>query len=162
MFAYCNNNPVNFIDKNGNSMTNAMEWASTMWWLCCVDTVLPIGDIVYSVVLICFVCEAISITPISLPQQGTVSEVVDAPAVDAGKQGKHVPGHQNNDENKSQWNEGEDGVKQTQEAWQNGETVKPDGSVKIGQSSDGRTIKVHMDQRGHIHGYPIIRPIIHP
>jgi len=92
----------------------------------------------------------------TLPNQGKVTGGVDgAPSVDAGKQGKHVPGHNSESEGKSKWDEGENGVKETQEAWQNGTTVKPDGSVRVGKSSDGRKVKVHQDKNGNIHGYPV-------
>lgn len=40
-------------------------------------------------------------------------------------------------------------------AWKNGKTVKPDGSVRVGKSADGRSIKVHQDKKGLIHGCPI-------
>ena len=96
--------------------------------------------------------------PSNLPHQGEVSEIPDAPPVDAGSQGKHVPGHNNNDPKRSQWKVGENGVKQTQEAWKNGKIDpkgRPYGSVRIGQSSDGRIIRVHINGSGHIHGYPI-------
>jgi len=92
-----------------------------------------------------------------LPNQGNVDGGVEgAPPVDAGKQGKHVPGHNNEAKGKSKWNVGETGVRETQEAWVNGKaTNKKDGSVRTGQSSDGRNIKVHQDRKGRIHGYPI-------
>lgn len=48
MYAYCNNNPVNMVDQNGEASTIAQWWTSTMWWLCAVDTMLPIGDIIYA------------------------------------------------------------------------------------------------------------------
>lgn len=90
-----------------------------------------------------------------LPNQGTVTGGVEgAPPVDAGKQGKHIPEHNNEEEGKSKWNKGENGVGETQEAWKNGTNVKPDGSVRIGQGSSGRKIKVHQDGKGNIHGYP--------
>ena len=48
MFAYCNNNPVNFADKNGEEPVALLKaWTSSMWWLCGVDTILPIGDVIY-------------------------------------------------------------------------------------------------------------------
>ncbi|SHK54270.1 hypothetical protein [Paramaledivibacter caminithermalis] len=84
-----------------------------------------------------------------LPNQGKVSDpdYTDVPPVDAGKQGKHVPGHNNNDSSKSQW--------------PRGTTVKPDGSVRvydfrrpIGPNGETR-VKVHKDTKGNIHGYPV-------
>lgn len=89
----------------------------------------------------------------SLPQQGKVTAVPDAPPVDAGNQGKHVIGHHNdNDPTRSKWRKGENGVRQTQEAWKNSRQVGP--NVRIGTSKDGRTIKIHFGKKG-IHGYPI-------
>ena len=34
-------------------------------------------------------------------------------------------------------------------------TGRPDGSVRVGRSSDGREIKVHRDTKRKIHGYPV-------
>ena len=47
MFAYCLNNPVNFVDRNGENPEPLAAWLSGMWWLCGVDGVLPIGEVVY-------------------------------------------------------------------------------------------------------------------
>lgn len=102
-----------------------------------------------------------------LPNQGKVSDDdhLDSPPVDAGAQGKHVPGHNNcTDEEKSKWPEGENGVKETQEAWDKGTVVKntPDEEVRtyrFGRSvgPKGETkVKVHMSKKkGTIHGYPV-------
>ena len=97
-----------------------------------------------------------------LASQGHVDAGVSgAPKVDAGKQGKHVPGHGNNVSTKSQWGGGKNGVVETQEAWVKGTPVKPDGSVRvhdfgkpIGPNGETR-VKVHMDGKGNIHGYPV-------
>ena len=97
-----------------------------------------------------------------LPSQGLVDAgVKGAPKVDAGKRGKHVPGHGNNVPTKSQWPEGQNGVRLTQEAWVKGTPVKPDGSVKVydlgkpvGPNGETR-VKVHIDSKGIIHGYPV-------
>nr|WP_086331409.1 T7SS effector LXG polymorphic toxin [Enterococcus sp. 4G2_DIV0659]OTO08276.1 hypothetical protein A5880_002547 [Enterococcus sp. 4G2_DIV0659] len=103
-----------------------------------------------------------------LPQQGLVTgEVEGAPPVDAGKQGKHQEGHRNNEqstEDKSTWIDGENGVADTQEAWEKGDWVRGrEGTVKEYESdkvvgSDGVTteIVVHIDGKGNIHGYPKI------
>lgn len=103
-----------------------------------------------------------------LPQQGLVTgEVEGAPPVDAGKQGKHQEGHKNNEqstEDKSTWIDGENGVADTQEAWEKGDWVRGrEGTVKEYESdevvgSDGVTteIVVHIDGKGNIHGYPKI------
>lgn len=49
----------------------------------------------------------------------------------------------------------------TQEAWVKGTKVKPDGSVRtydfnkpIGANGETK-VKVHMDKKGNIHGYPV-------
>ena len=49
MFAYCLNNPVSFIDRNGKNTEALQWWIGNMWWLCGVDTVLPVGEIIYGV-----------------------------------------------------------------------------------------------------------------
>lgn len=36
-----------FVDTQGFGYEATASWSGTMWWLCAVDTVLPIGDIVY-------------------------------------------------------------------------------------------------------------------
>ena len=95
-----------------------------------------------------------------LPQQGTVSGgVEDAPNVDAGKQGKHVPGHNNYNPSKSSWPQGSNGVTETQLGWKNGTTL-PDGT-RVWDSGgiigpNGETgVRVHIDGNGNIHGYPV-------
>ncbi len=48
LFAYCNNNPVNYYDPTGESAEAILGgWMSSMWWLHGVDGPLPVGDIVY-------------------------------------------------------------------------------------------------------------------
>ena len=47
MYAYCDNNPVMYVDPNGENTEAVGLWTSTMWWLCGIDTVLPIGDAIY-------------------------------------------------------------------------------------------------------------------
>ncbi|MBC7765405.1 MAG: hypothetical protein H7Y41_02885 [Hyphomonadaceae bacterium] len=95
-----------------------------------------------------------------LPNQGTIKGNVDgAPPVDAGKQGKHVSGHNNNNPSKSQWPQGQDGVDLTQGAWKNGKTL-PDGTkvYDTGKSigPNGETgVRVHIDGKGNLHGYPV-------
>lgn len=99
-----------------------------------------------------------------LPNQGKVTdeEHADSPHVDAGKQGKHVPGHNNSDSSKSQWPKGKNGVKETQEAWEKGKTIKPDGTVReydfkraVGPNKETK-VRVHKSTSdGLIHGYPV-------
>ena len=101
-----------------------------------------------------------------LPNQGPVSddEHLDQPPVDAGSQGKHVPGHNNEQKDKSKWPKGKNGVKETQEAWEKGTTVKdtPNEEVRtfdfkrpVGPNGETR-VKVHLNRNtGRIHGYPV-------
>lgn len=56
-----------------------------------------------------------------------VGNVEGAPPVNAGKQGKHVSGNQNNIPSKLQWKPGKNGINETQDAWQHG-TKLPDGT----------------------------------
>lgn len=101
-----------------------------------------------------------------LPNQGEVSddEHLDSPGVDAGSQGKHVVGHNNELADKSKWPEGENGVKETQEAWDKGTTVKNTDGEEVRTYDFGRQVgpngetrvKVHMRKStGLIHGYPV-------
>ena len=158
MFAYCNDNPVNYKDSEGTEPELAMGWAASMSWLPAIDGPVPVGDTIYILIFLALCVPYFSKNESKLPNQGPVSEIPDAPPVDSGKQGKHVPGHPNNNPSKSQWEEGETGVRETQEAWQNGTEVKPDGSVRVGTASDGRKVKVHRDESGRIHGYPVPQP----
>ena len=95
-----------------------------------------------------------------LPNQGTVKgDVEGAPKVDAGKQGKHVPGHANNNPANSQWQAGKNGVNETQQAWQNGTQLKDGTKVwntgkVVGQNGE-TGVRVHIDSKGNIHGYPV-------
>ena len=50
LFAYCNNNPTNYLDKHGtDSSTAVATFAGSMWWLCFLDGPLPICDILYAI-----------------------------------------------------------------------------------------------------------------
>lgn len=95
-----------------------------------------------------------------LPTQGLVDGgVIGAPKVDAGKQGKHVANHNNNNPAKSQWKEGTSGVSETQETWLRG-TELPDGTKVWDTGSivgtKGETgVRIHIDSKGNIHGYPV-------
>ena len=48
MFVYCLNNPINYVDSGGTTAEALQWWISSMWWLCGADTVLPIGDLLFS------------------------------------------------------------------------------------------------------------------
>ena len=95
-----------------------------------------------------------------LSNQGTVpGDVPGAPPVDAGKQGKHVPGHPNYRDGGTSWPEGQTGVNETQEAWQRGEDrgenkKQYDFGRPVGP--DGETsVRAHQDSKGNIHGHPV-------
>ena len=105
-----------------------------------------------------------------VPNQGKVIGPVEgAPPISAEKQGKHISGHNNNtnakknlkegEEKKSEWKDGTNGVKETQEGWLNG-TELPDGT-KVWDAGEvvgtkGETaVRVHSDTKGTIHGYPV-------
>lgn len=101
-----------------------------------------------------------------LPSQGNVTAgVKGAPNVDAGKQGKHVHGHNNSKENnssldeKTYWPEGENGVELTQEAWMKGTStgngIKVWDAGKVVGENGERGVRVHQDSKGNIHGYPV-------
>ena len=91
----------------------------------------------------------------SLPSQGSVTSVPGAPAVDAGKQGKHVSGHNNDkDPNKTKWPTGKNGVRQTQEAYQNSNPHPNKPNTRIGVAGDGTVVEIKISKTG-IHGYPI-------
>ena len=177
MFAYCCNDPVNYSDPAGNILISATIATTGAVAVAVVVGGIIIGYFAFKIVELfldwldqfwCFVSVEISYasndtsdTPKEepLPQQGLVTGNPDAPPVDAGKQGKHVKGHNNYVEGKSTWPEGQSGVQQTQEAWLNGkpDPKKPDGSVRIGIASDGTVVRVHLDASGAIHGYPCFK-----
>ena len=169
MFAYCGNNPVRFIDPSGKAFIEALVAAVGAEWACAIIAggITLISGMIYST-LEAFVnwlsmqwyqplARVHYTEEETLPQQGLVEGDPDAPPVDAGKQGKHVPGHKNYDPNKSSWPEGQNGVSQTQQAWGNGvqDPKKPNQNVRIGIADDGTIVRVHMDGNGAIHGYPL-------
>ena len=168
MFAYCNNSPVQYVDTSGQEpfAISAVAVASA----CCVAVAVGVASF-YLVKTLWAAGEWLATITLgalspritfteseeTLPRQGYVEGDPDAPPVDAGKQGKHVPGHNNHDDSKSSWPEGQNGVSQTQEAWQNGvnDPKVPSGNVRIGIASDGTIVRVHRDGKGAIHGYPL-------
>ena len=97
-----------------------------------------------------------------IPNQGTVpGNIPGAPPVDAGKQGKHVKGHNNHNPDKSTWTNGVDSVAETQEAWVKGVPIP--GRPGVRQHDAGRPVgtkgetgvRVHGDKSGNIHGHPV-------
>ena len=47
MFAYCNDNPVNYKDSEGTEPELAMGWAASMSWLPAIDGPVPVADTIY-------------------------------------------------------------------------------------------------------------------
>jgi len=47
MFAYCGNNPINCVDRNGESVEALDEWLKGMSWLPATDGPIPASDIVF-------------------------------------------------------------------------------------------------------------------
>ena len=182
MFAYCENNPVNYYDPTGEDGEVAICLPMIAVGMPLVDGPLPIGDILaFGIILYMILAATKSKVPPepkvndeeppdispesgdaeeigddadSLPNQGNVTIVPDAPPVEAGKQGKHVLGHNNNKPDKTAWQPGENGVRQTQEAWKNSKPHPSKPNTRVGVSNDGRTIEIKFSKTG-IHGYPI-------
>ena len=46
-YIYCLNNPSQYIDFSGCNAVELQSWTGAMWWLCGIDGVMPIGDIIY-------------------------------------------------------------------------------------------------------------------
>jgi len=190
IFSYCKNNPINKSDPNGHVDSSAMT-SITGALICLTEVVgevivavaaspVAIGlvaiGVVGAIVYTGYECynyfdsnDSKSTTygkskdnTSNLPNQNAVSgNVKGAPSVDAGKQGKHVSGHPNNDPTKSQWPKGETGVDETQEAWLKGMPKPNNPNVKIWDAGkvvgrDGQT-KVNVKYSpsdGLIHGFP--------
>ena len=171
MFAYCLNNPIKYTDNGGEFGLLAVAFtlfaiaivalAAPIIVECVSNIVHALGEVINDCITVArpvYIDSAIdNPNKSNLPDHGPTSEIPDAPAVDAWEQGKHVPGHPNSREGKTQWGEGETGVQQTQEAWKNGQVVRDPskGEIRVGESSDGRTVRVHKGRHGWIHGYPL-------
>ena len=173
VFGYANNNPIKYNDPTGESSALAVAIPAAGKTVGAVAmSIGPIGWVAIGVTVVGVgvgialynhtkaSAKAKEQAEDKLPSQGVVNGNVEgAPGVDAGKQGKHVPGHPNEQEGKSKWRDGETGVNETQEAWQNG--VELQDGTKVWDSgkelgSDGQTgVRVHIDRKGNIHGYPV-------
>ena len=69
MFAYCLNNPVNLLDRNGKNANVAQWWTGTMWWLCLADYALPFGDIIYGAGILILSSYALTVVDdLTIPQ----------------------------------------------------------------------------------------------
>ena len=172
MFAYCYNNPVNYKDSGGQEPITAtitvvavgamavvilVKGVSVVSYYA-VKSLWEIGEWIANLVQTVYTSQTqdTKVPEETLPQQGLVEGDPEAPPVNAGKQGKHVPGHNNHDPERSSWPEGQNGVSQTQEAWKNGvpDPKVPSGKVRIGKANDGTIVRVHIDDKNTIHGYP--------
>lgn len=80
MFAYCNNNPVNYLDNSGKNPDSVQVWTGTMWWLCGLDGPLPVGEIIYGAgivilgIYVLIAADEIATPQISLEQEEGKSE----------------------------------------------------------------------------------------
>ena len=79
MFAYCNDNPVNYKDSEGTEPELAMGWAASMSWLPAIDEPVPVGDTIYILIFLALCVPYFSKNESKLPKQGPVSEIPDAP-----------------------------------------------------------------------------------
>ena len=79
MFAYCNDNPVNYKDSEGTEPELAMGWAASMSWLPAIDGPVPVGDTIYILIFLALCVPYFSKNESKLPNQGPVSEIPDAP-----------------------------------------------------------------------------------
>ena len=156
LFAYCNNNPVNYVDYTGENAV-VLPWIG-------IEALVAFGEalIATAVILGVFVIVVegtrvvINYAKEKAEEKAKDKKTEPPQSLDDEDQSVDLPN--NNDPNKSQWPVGENGVKQTQEAWQNGNVDpkgNPYGSVRKGFSNDGTFVRVHIGADGSIHGYPI-------
>ena len=69
MFAYCLNNPTNFVDSHGENSAALQAWSGGMWWLCGADGLYPVGEIIYIAgIIILYVCTEITSDDIAKSQ----------------------------------------------------------------------------------------------
>ena len=70
MFAYCENNPVNYYDPTGENAEAVRGWAATGWWLTLADGPIPIGDIIYYGTLILLILATAKTKESTKPKTG--------------------------------------------------------------------------------------------
>ena len=46
-YIYCNNNPLKYVDHTGLVRELTAAWFSSTWWLCGIDGLLPVGNLIY-------------------------------------------------------------------------------------------------------------------
>ena len=79
MFAYCLNNPVNYIDVQGNTAEALQWWTAGMAWLPFVDSVLPIGDFIYGVGIVALgICALNEADTVTIPQTSYEEKIYNA------------------------------------------------------------------------------------
>jgi RHS repeat-associated protein len=96
LFAYCYNNPVCLMDKNGESPEAAVSgWVASMWWLTLVDGPLPIGDIIFAVGAVVVFVMAMPELTVEYEEEPAVAEPFPAimEKVEEGKYDKQTARH---------------------------------------------------------------------
>ena len=77
MFAYCENNPANYVDNNGTDGDALVWWSSTMWWVCTIDGPFPLADIIFSTVTLVLTIESIKTIADGEPLAGDLPTIND-------------------------------------------------------------------------------------
>ena len=77
MFAYCENNPANYVDNNGTDGDALVWWSSTMWWVCAIDGPFPLADIIFSTVTLVLTIESIKTIADGEPLAGDLPTIND-------------------------------------------------------------------------------------
>ena len=80
LFAYCNNNPVNYLDPGGTDPLAVQYWTASMWWLCLVDAVLPIGDIIYGAGILILSVFAVTVLEETVAENDNIMFNVEDPS----------------------------------------------------------------------------------
>ena len=77
MFAYCLNNSVNYMDRDGENAEALQLWTTGMAWLPFADAVLPIGDFIYAAGILLLGAAVLSSDPYNIPEISLELEEVD-------------------------------------------------------------------------------------
>ena len=94
LFVYCNNNPVNYLDRQGTEAGAAVATvASTMWVLSIIDGPLPFGEILYGVAVAgTFLLTAILLTGSTANNYQSDNASIDStPGIQAAKKPVNLP-----------------------------------------------------------------------
>lgn len=134
MFAYCLNNPVNYVDVDGNTAEALQWWMSTMWWLCGVDAMLPVGDAIFGTGILILgiysltVADCVTTPQISLEEEKEATEPEPPDVTYPGDDPAKAPGED------YEW-KGQEPVGGDKGSWVNGKTgeqLHPDLNHKPG------------------------------